>query len=206
VSQIATVILAAVLSVGGSVVVALLLLYLTARTRRSEQREQYRREDQVAQAIRDAAAAQQAQADAAAGLVRKVANDAADAASNLQAAQAETIRRTNEVARLAAEQAVQANGTLDGISAQLGQVHTLVNQRLTDITERALAATVALLSAREEMAQRTLAAGGRPTESALDLIEATRREIAELQDNLAARAVQQAAVDQSVSDAAADDG
>jgi len=193
----------AALAVVTSVLVSLLLLYLTARTRRADRQEQYRREDQVAAAVNAAAEAQRIQAEDAAALVRKVADDAAGAAQKLHDAQAETIARTNEVARLAAQQAAQTNGTLDGINTQLGQVHTLVNQRLTDITERALAATVALLAARQEMATRTIEGGGRPTAAALDLIEETRREIADLQNNLAARAVQQATVDAA---GAPDDG
>jgi len=142
----------------------------------------------------------------------QVAEKAAQAATDLAASQKAIADQAAEAARLlvdsnerAAANAVQTLRKLDGIATNVGQVHTLVNQKLTDATERALAATVALLSLREEMAERVRASGGTPTTEAMALIERTRKDIADLENNLASRTAQQAIVDESAAAAAAAD-
>jgi hypothetical protein len=118
----------------------------------------------------------------------KVAAKAAEAARLLLAAQRESITRTDEVARAAAE-------TGQATSAKLDAIHVLVNQKLTDVTERALAATLALLEVLESTAADQ-AAAGRPVPSDTgDRIERARREVAALRGTLADRAEQQAVLD-----------
>ena len=133
---------------------------------------------------------------------QEVARVQAKAAADLAASQAKiaaAAEATRAEAANAAEQATALTGVvvekLDQIGVQNGQIHTLVNQKLTDITERALAATVELLAARIDEADRTRAVGGTPTAELMERIENTRLEIADLTTTLAARSRQQAIVD-----------
>jgi len=140
---------------------------------------------------------------------KEVARVQARAAADLAVSQ-EKIAAAAEATRLqaveAAELLVESNakataltgvivGKLDKIDLQNDQIHTLVNQKLSDAIERALAATVLLLAAQEEAVNRTRAVGETPAQAALTRIEQTRAEIADLRATLSARASQQAIVD-----------
>lgn len=161
----------------GVIVGPLLLAYLTGRQRSRDKREDWARQDAVA-----------AKADA-------VAEQARLAAELLLAAQKATIKRTDEVARLAAEAAAQTAAKLESIDKQGKTIHALVNQKLTDVTHQALVATTALLPLLEEAITRTRAGGNEPSEKDLKRLEDTRRSIVDLQADLEQRAENQAEVD-----------
>jgi hypothetical protein len=155
----------------------LLLAYLTGRQRSRDKREDWARQDAVA-----------AKADAVADQARK-------AAELLLAAQKANIERTDEVARLAAEAAAQTARKLESIDAQGRAIHTLVNQKLTDVTRQALVATTALLPLLEDAIARVRAGGAEPSATDLKRLEDTRRSIIDLEANLVQRAETQAEVD-----------
>jgi hypothetical protein len=194
----------------GVILGPLLLAYLNGRQRRAEKAddakqrqaekaEDYARQDLVAERLtsrQDEVAAQAA--EAAALLVERqdaAATKAAEAARLLLAAQKASIERTDEVARLAAEAARMTSAKLDSIEVQGKAIHTLVNQKLTDVTEQALAATLALLPHLEETIARQRAGGGEPSEADLKRLEDTKRSVIDLEANLVQRAEQQAKVD-----------
>lgn len=131
----------------------------------------------------------------------QVAEKAAEAAGLLLAAQQDLIARTDEVARHVAEEATVTSAKLDALDVQGKKIHTLVNQKLTDVTEKALAATAALLAALEESADDQQALGRPPTVAAVERIAQTRRDVASLRGTLADRAGQQAVVDADANDA-----
>jgi hypothetical protein len=117
-----------------------------------------------------------------------VAAQAAEAAALLLAAQRDAIVRTDAVAARLAETDRVTNDKLDAI-------HVLVNQKLTDATAAALAATAALLAALEESVAYQVELGRAPTASSLERIEEARRDVAALRATLAERAARQAEVD-----------
>ena len=181
--------LAIALAIFASITAPLIIVYFTNQARRSEMREaatirkqekeeDHRREDEVAA-------------------------KAAKAASLLLAAQQETIRKTDEVATVARQATAQTSAQLTTVLDQGQAIHTLVNQRLTNVTEKALDYSKNLLEVLEEQiaAQREL--GLVPTAEALQRVETTRQGVHELKETLATRAVQQAAVDEDAAAAAA---
>jgi len=180
---------AIVLAIFASITAPLIIVYFTNRQRRSElllaakirkdeKEEDHRREDEVAA-------------------------KAARAASLLLEAQQETTRRTDEVARLAAVAQQQTSSQLTAVLDQGQAIHTLVNQRLTNVTEKALDYSKNLLEVLEEQIQAQRDLGLTPTAEALQRVESTRQGVHDLKDTLATRAVQQAAVDDSAAAAAA---
>lgn len=118
----------------------------------------------------------------------EVAEKAERAAALLLAAQQDTIARTDAVAAQVAETDRVTNGKLDAI-------HTLVNQKLTDATAAALAATASMLAALEESAAYQVELGRAPSAASLGRIAEARRDVAGLRATLAERAGQQAEVD-----------
>jgi len=180
---------AIVFAIFASITAPLIIVYFTNRQRRSElllaakirkdeKEEDHRREDEVAA-------------------------KAAQAAALLLEAQQETIRKTDEVAKVARVSTAQTSAQLTAVLDQGQAIHTLVNQRLTNVTEKALDYSVNLLAVLEEQMQAQRDLGITPTQSALQRIEATKQGVAELKDTLATRAVQQAAVDDHAAAAAA---
>jgi hypothetical protein len=133
----------------------------------------YQRQDKVAKAAAETARAAAAEA-------REVAAQAAEAARLLQAAQAETIARTDEVARLTAEQADSTNGKLDVI-------HELVNSAFSAALASQLDALVTSLAMMREVIDLKRSAGHEPTEEAVIALQATEAKIAELRATLADR-------------------
>jgi hypothetical protein len=118
----------------------------------------------------------------------QVALQAAEAARLLLNAQRESIARTDEVARHAAT----ANRAT---SAKLDTIHTLVNQKLTTVTEQALTATVALLEALESTEAVQQRHGEPMPPQTAARIGRARAEVAALRGTLAERREQQAEVD-----------
>jgi hypothetical protein len=124
-----------------------------------------------------------------------VAAQAAEAAALLLASQKASIERTNEVARLAAEADTRTAEKLDAIDAQGKVIHSLVNQKLTNVTQQALLATMALLPHLEEAVARMRAGGVAPPAADLRRLEETKRSIADLRATLEQRTEKQAEVD-----------
>ena len=127
-----------------------------------------------------------------------VAKKAAEAAALLLAAQKASIARTDEVARLAAEADERTAARLDQIDAQGKVIHSLVNQKLTTVTEQALFATLALLPHLEESLARIRASGRQPPEADLKRLADTKRSIVDLKETLEQRAENQADADAEI--------
>ena len=102
-----------------------------------------------------------------------------EVAARLTAAQAATTLQVTEVA-------ASAQSQLQSIDTQIGEVHTLVNQKLTDVTARALAAYETLLQVLERGSQDT---------DALELIKSTEDAVKELKETLTVREQTQKKVD-----------
>lgn len=191
-----------------------------ARLKSEEKAEDWRRQDEVA--LRVAEAAQQAEtaakllvaaqeqaserADRVAVEVTVAAKQAADAATLLLNAQADTIARTDKVAALAAESDLRVQSQLAALDVQGKKIHTLVNSDMTlarmnerDTMMQHLASLklVQALSIRLEGNALT----GRRAEDVEVLeegriaIEAAQKRIEELNQILAERAAAQQKVD-----------
>jgi len=161
-----TTLLTAVIVAGG----ALLTTWMNARQIRQGKEQDYARQDAVAA-------------------------KAAEAAALLLAAQKASIVRTDEVARLAAEADERTAVRLDKIDEQGKVIHSLVNQKLTTVTEQALFATLALLPHLEESLARIRASGGKPPEADLKRLADTKRSIVDLRETLERRTANQADAD-----------
>jgi hypothetical protein len=125
----------------------------------------------------------------------QVAKKAEEAAALLLAAQKESIARTDEVARHVAAATTETTAKLDALDRQGRQIHTLVNRRLTVVTEQALTATVALLEMLEDTSAEQAALGNPVPAKTATRIERARREVEALRGTLAERHEQQAVVD-----------
>jgi len=165
-----TTLLTALIVAGG----AILTTHLSARQLRQAKEQDYARQDAVAA-------------------------KAAEAARLLLAAQQASIARTDEVARLAAEADQRTAEKLDAIDKQGKVIHALVNRKLTEVTERALLATLALLPHLEEAVVRMRIAGTEPSEADLKRLDDTRKSIVDLRSILAQRAENQADADAETS-------
>ncbi len=129
-----------------------------------------------------------------------VAARAEEAAERLHSAQQESIRRTDEVAKRVAAATTSTDRKLDAIDAQGRIIHGLVNKKLTDVTEQALATTLTLLPYLEEAVSRTLAGGGAPPADAVQRVDETKRAIIDLRATLEQREQNQARVDARAAD------
>ena len=127
-----------------------------------------------------------------------VAAKAAEAAALLLKAQRDSIARTDEVARLAADSDHRTMQRLEALDKQGQIIHALVNQKLTTVTEQALSATLALLPHLEEALMRIRAAGADPSEEDLKRLSDTRQSIVDLKATLERRSENQAEVDAEV--------
>jgi hypothetical protein len=114
----------------------------------------------------------------------EVAARAETAAANLAEAQAETMRRTDEVADVAAkfDKAVQVK--LDHISAQADQIHGLVNSKLSAALENEQAAVVDRVSVMQEIIRLNRAQGLEPSPATLDSIAKAEARVHELRVQL----------------------
>lgn len=115
-----------------------LLAVISGWQRRSEKREDWHRQDSVADKLEAATKAAAAEAKQA----------AADLLKSNQKVAAEVVK----VAEVASTTAAATDEKLDGIQKQGQQIHVLVNSRLTEANDRALAATEAQLSLLERLA------------------------------------------------------
>jgi hypothetical protein len=180
-----------VVSVAGvvfaSITAPLILAHRTERMHREDMLSDYQRQDKVA-------AAAAAAADAAAEQVKAVAAQAAEAASILQAAQAESIRRTDEVARLTAQQAAQANARLDDTNSKLDVIHGLVNSNMSAAMQSELDALTTSLAMMNEVVDLKRSSGSEPTAEAVISIQDTEAKIAELRATIADRLQQAEAI------------
>jgi hypothetical protein len=178
------VIVTLVISVAGvifaSITAPLILAHRTERMHREDMLSDYQRQDKVA-----AEAAKTAKA--AAEQVRDVAEQAAVAASVLRAAQAESIRRTDEVARLTAQQAEGTAARLDDTNSKLDVIHGLVNSTLSAALQSELDALVTSLAMMREVMDLKKSGGREPAEEAVIALQATEAKIAELKVTLADR-------------------
>ena len=178
------VIVTLVISVAGvifaSITAPLILAHRTERMHREDQLSDYQRQDAVAKAAAETARA-------AAEQVRDVAAQAAEAATVLQAAQAESIRRTDEVARLAEQQAAQAAGQLSDANSKLDVIHGLVNSAMTAALTSELDALVTSLAMMREVMDLKKSGGREPTAEAVIALQATEAKIAELRATIADR-------------------
>jgi hypothetical protein len=166
-----------------------------ARERRAEKLEDWARADAVKAAVEDAA-------DKAAGAAALLADrdqrqaeeaeaarkQAAEAAELLVEAQQESIRRTNEVARVAEENARNTSGKLD-------EIHHLVNSSMTAAMMGELGAVGRELAMMREVVALHKAAGNKPSTEALAAITATEAKLAELQAAVEDREKQTAAAE-----------
>lgn len=125
----------------------------------------------------------------------EVAKQAAEAAALLLHAQQEAARQADAVASRLAEATSATDAKLDALDAQGKIIHGLVNKRLTDVTEQALSATLALLPHLEEAVARMLAGGTQPPSDAIRRVDETKRAIVDLRSTLELRQQNQAAVD-----------
>jgi phage-related protein len=178
------VILTLVISVAGvifaSITAPLILAHRTERMHREDMLSDYQRQDKVAAAVAETARA-------AAEQVRGVAAQAAEAASVLQAAQAESIRRTDEVARLAEQQAARAGAQYDETNGKLDVIHGLVNSTLSAALQSELDALVTSLAMMREVMDLKKSGGLDPAEEAVIAFHATEAKITELRVTLADR-------------------
>jgi len=194
-----------VTAIFASITAPLILAHRTERMHREDQLSDYQRQDKVA-----AAAAEIARS--AAEQVRGVAAQAAEAASVLQAAQAESIRRTDEVARLAEQQAVRAGEKLDDANSKLDVIHGLVNSAMTTALQSEMDALVTSLAMMREVIDLKRSAGREPTAEAVIALHGTEAKIAELRgaiddrmrqaETIAARAASAATAAESAAKAA----
>jgi hypothetical protein len=118
----------------------------------------------------------------------EVAAQAAKAAELLLAAQQETIKRTNEVARHVAAATAKTDEKLDAI-------HTLVNSDMTAARQSELDQTRVTLVMLRKVVALDHAAGRAPSEQDVATIETTEARITELQAILMDRLAQQQAVE-----------
>jgi hypothetical protein len=173
-----------VVSVAGvifaSITAPLILARRTEQMHREDVLADYQRQDKVAAAVAETARA-------AAEQVRDVAAQAARAASILQEAQAESIRRTDEVARLAAQQAEGTTAKLDDTNSKLDVIHGLVNSTLSAALQSELDALVTSLAMMREVMDLKRSGGHEPAEEAIIAFQATEAKIAELRATLADR-------------------
>jgi hypothetical protein len=178
----------ALLGFGSAVVVAaatsvttVQLARLANRAKERDKQQDWGRQDEVAARAERAV---QAMAASQALIARQAAQEARDAAARLLAAQQASIARTDEVARLAAERGAAQ-------SAQLRDIHVLVNSDMTAARQEALDQTRLTLLALEKLVQLDRAAGREPTDADLAAVDEAKVRVDELQAVLADRLAQQ---------------
>ena len=182
----------ALLGFGSAVVVAaatsvttVQLARLANRAKERDKQQDWERQDEVAARAERAV---QAMAASQALIAQQSAQEARDAAARLLAAQQASIARTDEVARLAAERE-QAQ------TAQLRDIHTLVNSDMTAARREALEQTRLTLLALEKLVDLDRSAGRKPADADLAAITDAKARIDELQAILADRLAQQRIVE-----------
>ncbi len=166
-----------------SVTAPLILAHRTEKMHREDQLEQYKREDRVA------AAAKKAAEDLVVSQ-RKIADQAAEAATLLLKSQQDSIARTNEVARLAAAAQVEAAAKLDQLGLQTKRIHTLVNSEMTAARQAELDQTRAMIVVLKRVIALAESRGLRVASEDAEALESAQDRAAELEAILADRLVQ----------------
>jgi polyhydroxyalkanoate synthesis regulator phasin len=179
-ASVLSLIVIAVAAVFTSITAPLILARRTERMHREDQLADYQRQDQVAKVAAETAAA-------AALQVQEVATLAAEAAARLEAAQAESIRRTDEVARLTASQAVQTDRKLDAIDAQAKRIHTLVNSDMTAARQSELDQTRAMVAVLRRVTSLAQEKGTAPDPRDMEALSTADARVGELEQILADR-------------------
>jgi len=166
--------IAAFASIGGPLISSL----IAERNRAKRTKEDYDRQDLVAAIAKAEKEEDRKRLDEAREKAEKVAAD--------------LIESNKKVAATAKEQ-----------GAQLSQIHILVNSEKTAGMERELLTVRTTVIALEELADLKRASGKEPSESALQQIETSKKQRAELEALLADRLKQTAIADQAKKDAEA---
>jgi hypothetical protein len=147
-----------------------------ANIRREEKLAEWDRQDKREKAERER------QEEAAARLVaetRETRRRTDEAAELLQAAQAKTLARTDEVARLAAETATSQGAQLADILVGNKEIHTLVNNDMTQARKDLLDQTRILVALYRKFIEADKAAGRTPNPDDVEaLVEAQQSEVA----------------------------
>jgi hypothetical protein len=156
----------ALIAIFSSLTAPLILQHRIERMHREDQKAQFDRDDALRARAEQVAATLKAQQDQQAEVARQVAD-------RLQFAQAETIRRTNEVAHTARETAAISNAKLDVI-------HGLVNSTMTAAMASELDALKASLAMMQEVLDLKQSMGHPPTDEVLNAITLTKAKIASL--------------------------
>lgn len=128
----------------------------------------------------------------------KVAEQAAEAARLLLAAQRESIARTDEVAEHVAASQSATEAKLEANAAKLEVIHKLVNSTLTAALLASLDASRGELVAVLKMADLQRAHGSGPSEDELASILALRRKVGELSAEMQEREAQTLAADTQI--------
>jgi hypothetical protein len=185
----------ALIALLGAVLAGLQILMLAGLTAWIASRKEKRDGDRKALELkteREAKAAEKAEdyrrQDEVAGRVENAARQAAAAATKLDVAQKDTIARTNEVARLAAEADERTHHQLLKLAEDTQKIHTLVNSDMT-------AARTAERSALKLLVIQLRKADRLSTEDAEEVTRVEKR-IEELDQILADRLAAQQKVDQ----------
>jgi hypothetical protein len=198
-ASVLSLIVIAVVAVFTSITAPLILARRTERMHREDQLADYQRQDQVARVAAETAVA-------AARQVREVASLAAEVAARLEAAQAESIRRTDEVARLTASQAVRIDGKLDAIDAQAKRIHTLVNSDMTAARQSELDQTRAMAAVLRRVTSLAQERGTEPDPRDVEALIAADARVGELEQILADRLHQLRQVEDEARSHPIDDG
>jgi hypothetical protein len=189
--------LVGVLAVG--VLVPLLLVTRSTRERREDLREAARmhREDRDAEWARQDLVAEKAERAriALAESQKRIADQAAETASLLVAAQEETIRRTNEVADLAAARDAKVSLQLGKIDAQAQRIHTLVNSDMTAARQSERDGVIAMAAVLRKVIALAVRNGLEPDPADVQALEAAERRANELDQILADRLHQQRVIE-----------
>jgi hypothetical protein len=156
--------IAAIVSIP-TAIVPMLTVMVTSRSRRAEKKQDYDRQDAMEARTEARAAAAAEKVEEAAAHAEEVAQQARRAAELLQAAQEETIKQADEVARLQAESSLGLGGKLD-------MIHAFVNSDMTARMRTEIALMREIVGLREE-------AGSKPSSEALAAISRLEAEIAE---------------------------
>jgi hypothetical protein len=183
---VAAVSLIGVLAVG--VLAPAWLLSRTEKIHREDREADWERQDKVAEKAAKAA-------EDLATSQKKIADQAAVAAQLLVDAQAETIRRTNEVAAAAAERDSQVALQLSRIDAQAQRIHTLVNSDMTAARQSERDQTIAMTAVLRKVIALAESRGQVPDETDIQALAAAERRVTELDQILADRLAQMRVVE-----------
>jgi hypothetical protein len=197
-------ILVAALAFIGTLIVGVAVPFFLVRQSARERREDLARQDRQHREDRDAEWARQDEvalkAERAtvelAASQKRIADQAAVAAKLLADAQAETIRRTNEVATLAAERDEKVAGQLSRIDAQARRIHTLVNSDMTAARQSERDQTQAMITVLRKVIKLAEDRGLVPEDADVDSLQLAEQRVVDLDRILADRMQQMRAVEE----------